>query len=220
MSRKKININVICIFLMFINLYFAGMVLGKIGIIRDEYGITGKDELLSTGNEIIIFYLPIIIIILNFILLCCKSMKKQVLVFLSLISVCAIIFSSVLTIKISYNVNNYQPKYIEMEELKLNSLQDFFKSKESGAVYIKRNDCAQCNEMDEIISKIITNRNVKVYFYSTSEDRDNNADEMYGFLDSIKVSYVPVLLECEEGKILNYYSLDNEEELRKFLKNL
>lgn len=67
MSKKKIYFNVICILLLILNFYFAGLILGKIGIIRDEYGITDRDNIISFSSEIIILYLPIVIIISNII---------------------------------------------------------------------------------------------------------------------------------------------------------
>lgn len=116
MSKKKIYFNVICILLLFINFYFAGLILGRIGIIRDEYGITGRDNIISFSNEIIIFYLPIVIIISNIISLIFKNMKKQIYVFISLLSAIVIIVSSILNIKIRYDIKHYQPGYIEMNE--------------------------------------------------------------------------------------------------------
>lgn len=217
MNKKRLFLSKVFIICMLAMLYLAGIIMSKIGILRDEYGITGKNNLLTTSENIIIICLPISIIILNIITLLLTRLEEKVLYFVLFISVCGILVSAVSMVKINTRIADFEPKKIEFEELTLDTLNNFIDDKKSGIIYVKRDDCAKCTEMDEYLNNIICKKNNKIYVYSTSKDRDTNSEEMYKFLDSIEVTYVPIILVSEDGIIQKTFSFNTKAELKKIL---
>lgn len=95
---KKINL-AIALFTSFI-LYKSLSIWGKIGIIRDEYGITGEDGIsFSYYHVILLVLLPVVIIFLNLIAFFTKrDYKNWVKYSIIFISAIAVIISTLLMV--------------------------------------------------------------------------------------------------------------------------
>lgn len=73
-------------------------------------------------------------------------------------------------------------------------------------IYVGRDDCPDCEKFSPKLQNIIKEEGLSVLYYSTSKDRKERPDEMYGILDEAKVTEVPVMLEIINGKISASYT--------------
>ena len=215
-KRKIFVFNIIYMVLL---IYFVILSISEEGIIRDEFGITGEATLLFYNKEVYCFYLPIIVIFLNSICLSFNVENKSFRNIVFLFSICSIILSTIFLIKVRDELNTYELKKLEMEEMSLNSLMDFMEGDNSGIIYIKRDDCIECSEMDAILNELLIVNNKKIYIYSTTKDRESNPQKMYDFLETINVNSVPTLIDYERGEIKGYFSNNNMDELKVVLNN-
>lgn len=113
----KKYISGICIFCLLITLYFAAVATMKAGVLSDEYNISENINLLTNTNFGLILFLPATFIIIHIVILLLESIKEKLFNVIALISIAAIVFSAVLTFKISHEVNNFKPNELVLEEL-------------------------------------------------------------------------------------------------------
>ncbi len=73
-------------------------------------------------------------------------------------------------------------------------------------IYVGRDDCPDCEAFSPKLQTIIKKEKISVLYYSTSQDREKNPDEMYALLDEAKVTEVPVVLEIVNKKIAASYT--------------
>lgn len=73
-------------------------------------------------------------------------------------------------------------------------------------IYVGRDDCPDCEAFSPKLQTIIKEEKISVLYYSTSQDREKNPDEMYALLDEAKVTEVPVVLEIVNKKIAASYT--------------
>lgn len=214
---KKINI-LISLFMAFL-IYCSLSVWGKIGIIRDEYGITGNGISFTFTDMILLLIFPLIIFILNLAMFLKKGeAKKSIKYFAIIIS----IMMSAISVLSLLRINSYLNKSIlqmnQMQELTLNEFMEFCEMKKTGLIYVKRDDCSKCIELDEYIDKAIGDSNTIVYFYSTSLDRDKNPDEMYEFLETVNVVSVPAFLKIVKGNVVESFSFEDRDLIASLIK--
>lgn len=123
---KKINL-FISLFMVFV-IYGSLSIWGKIGIIRDEYGITGNGISFTFVEMILLIIIPLMIMILNFIMFFSKKEIKNGIKY-SLITV-SILAAIVLLLSLLV-INNCLKKSImqinQMQELTLDAFIEFRK---------------------------------------------------------------------------------------------
>lgn len=163
-------------------LYFVILSLSEEGIMRDEFGITGEATLLFYNKEVYCFYLPIIVIFVNSIYLFFNVEKKIFRNIVLLFSICSIILSTAFLVKVRDELNTYDLKKLEMEEMTLDSLMDFIEGDNSGIIYIKRDDCIECGKMYDFLEIINVNSVPTLIDYERGEIKgyfsNNNMDEL------------------------------------------
>lgn len=215
---KKINL-FISLFMVFV-IYGSLSIWGKIGIIRDEYGITGNGISFTFVEMILLIIIPLMIMILNFIMFFSKKEIKNGIKY-SLITV-SILAAIVLLLSLLV-INNCLKKSImqinQMQELTLDAFMEFCETEKTGLIYVKRDDCPNCIELDKYIDGIIDNTDTIIYYYSTSTDRDKNPDKMYEFLEKINVVSVPAFLKVVNGDVVESFSLEDKEQIAALIKN-
>lgn len=116
MKNKRKYISIIIIFIMLLNLYILGLANGKEGIIRDEYGITGKETLMMTKENIFVFCFALITILLNLFSLSVKNIKKALAYFIIIFSISMAVLLSTIVAKVNYKINHFHPQNIIFEE--------------------------------------------------------------------------------------------------------
>lgn len=215
---KKINL--IISFIMAFVLYFSLLLWGKFGIIRDEYGITGNGISFGHNEMILLIIFPLFIIIINLMVLFQKkAVKKAVNYSIIVISIFVLTISTLHLLKINGHLNKITSQVNQMQKLTMSTFMEFLEKDKTGFVYVKRDDCTQCIELNEYINDIIADTDIIIYYYSTSQDRDKNPDEMYKLLESINVVSVPVLLKIENGNITNSFTFEDKEQIANLIKS-
>lgn len=215
---KKINI-FISLFMVFV-IYCSLSIWGKIGIIRDEYGITGNGISFTFTEMILIIIFPLILIILNLAMFFQKKeVKNGIKYCIIIISILVSAVSVLSLLRINNNLNKSVLQMNQMQELTLNAFMEFCETEKTGLIYIKRDDCPQCIELDEYIDGIIGDTDIIIYYYSTSIDRDKNPDEMYEFLETINVVSVPTFLKIVKGDVVESLSFEDKEQIANLIKN-
>ena len=142
----------------------------------------------------ILIFLFIIIIIL----LCHKKINAR-LKFIS--KFCALLLVCIVTIKdytyYSKDIRLLKQNYFE--QIALDKISFLMDSEKNFTVYIGRNDCEFCQEVLPIICKYACYGKQKIYYYSTSADREYNSTYLNHILNQLNVDTVPVVLYINNG---------------------
>lgn len=203
-------------------IFGAGMqLMFEAGILSDEYGSRLKEAFFSAADFLLILAAPAVLAVLNICVITIKRIGENERVRASVFILSGIVLAAgicsagnVFGEMREYRQENVAPNtYILLENLdEVNRLAE---ENETGFLYIKRDDCQQCEEMGEFLDSFSVNK--KVYIYSTSMDRDKNAEALYACLDELGVDCVPLILEYENGSIINRYSSEDKEKIREAL---
>lgn len=107
MGKKKLYVNVVCILCLAVVVYHGLGIEYRIGIIRDEYGITGNDGLLTVWDKAAVFFLPVFLAVLNLAVLFGKQLKKVWVSFVTVLSVCMVLAGAAGIIRINRNLDGF-----------------------------------------------------------------------------------------------------------------
>lgn len=216
MKIKKINLLIIII--LFLSLIYAASLLYQIGNIRDEYNISGNTITLTLSELFLTIGLPILFIIINIVYVLIKNNNILIKIIIITLSMCIIIISGLYVLKEHKEIEEFIQTN-SLQELTLDSFINFYDNKETGIVYIKRDDCQRCIDLDTYIYDGLEKTGTRIFYYSTSYDRVNNYEKMYCFLDEINVTYVPIVLNFVNGDIIETYSYNDKENIINLFSN-
>ncbi|WP_163654122.1 thioredoxin family protein [Listeria sp. PSOL-1] len=106
--------------------------------------------------------------------------------------------------------------------LKTISTADFkrkIKQKETGAIYIGRASCTDCQAFQPVLQKELKARQIKkMDYYDVEIAAKANQTEMISFLKGIDVDSVPTLVYLDKGKITSIYKASSsKQDLQKWL---
>ena len=90
----------------------------------------------------------------------------------------------------------------------MEELSRFADGKENRLIYIGREDCPACRGIPEYLENLAKQQPLKIYYYNTGLDRENNYDGMMTVLEKIGVSAVPSVAGVVKGEGTAVYSGD------------
>lgn len=208
---KKIRVGTICtlgiltsIILFLITCHFQ---------IRDGYardaGIYVSD--IISSSLWILLGLCIIFIVLFFNLP--RFSNRKITRLIALISLLFLVIMGV-GIYISWQISfeRLKNKTVEHENIQLITLQELekvIKESDYQVVYIGRNDCPLCEYIMPKLTSYLELNHLKILYYNTQQDRENNKENMYKILDSIPVQGVPFIMIIEHGVISARFTGEN-----------
>lgn len=213
---KKISI--VLIIVSGVIIVFTVLAWTNMGIIRDEYNITSSGTYPSHMNLYWILGGTISCIILNGVTLTRKMLHKKINLFIITTSVIILITSGIMLIGNFMKYREPISKEDSIQQISLESFISLCNGNETGIIYVKRDDCPLCENLDKDIAALMNgNKTAKIYYYSTSYDREYNSEQMYDFLDQISVVTVPTILVLKKGKIVNRYTYEEKDKILKLL---
>lgn len=106
------------------------------------------------------------------------------------------------------NIVKIRNERYEIQNITLEELSRFADGKENRLIYIGREDCPACRGIPEYLENLAKQQPLKIYYYNTGLDRENNYDGMMTVLEKIGVSAVPSVAGVVKGEGAAVYSGD------------
>ena len=106
------------------------------------------------------------------------------------------------------NIVKIRNERYEIQNITLKELSRFADGKENRLIYIGREDCPACRGIPEYLENLAKQQPLKIYYYNTGLDRENNYDGMMTVLEKIGVSAVPSVAGVVKGEGTAVYSGD------------
>lgn len=97
------------------------------------------------------------------------------------------------------NIVKIRNERYEIQNITLEELSRFADGKENRLIYIGREDCPACRGIPEYLENLAKQQPLKIYYYNTGLDRENNYDGMMTVLEKIGVSAVPSVAGVVKG---------------------
>ena len=106
------------------------------------------------------------------------------------------------------NIVKIRNERYEIQNITLEELSRFADGKENRLIYIGREDCPACRGIPEYLENLAKQQPLKIYYYNTGLDRENNYDGMMTVLEKIGVSAVPSVAGVVKGEGTAVYGGD------------
>ena len=106
------------------------------------------------------------------------------------------------------NIVKIRNERYEIQNITLEELSRFADGKENRLIYIGREDCPACRGIPEYLENLAKQQPLKIYYYNTGLDRENNYDGMMTVLEKIGVSAVPSVAGVVKDEGTAVYSGD------------
>lgn len=106
------------------------------------------------------------------------------------------------------NIVKIRDERYEIQSITLEELSQITDGKENRLVYIGREDCPACRGIPEYLENLAKQQPLKIYYYNTGLDRENNYDGMMTVLDKVGVSAVPSVAGIVKGEGTAVYGGD------------
>ena len=106
------------------------------------------------------------------------------------------------------NIVKIRNERYEIQNISLEELSRFAAGKENRLIYIGREDCPACRGIPEYLENLAKQQPLKIYYYNTGLDRENNYDGMMTVLEKIGVSAVPSVAGVVKGRGTAVYGGD------------
>ena len=106
------------------------------------------------------------------------------------------------------NIVKIRNERYEIQNITLEELSRFADGKENRLIYIGREDCPACRGIPEYLENLAKQQPLKIYYYNTGLDRENNYEGMMTVLEKIGVSAVPSVAGVVKGEGAAVYSGD------------
>ena len=106
------------------------------------------------------------------------------------------------------NIVKIRNERYEIQNITLEELSRFADGKENRLIYIGREDCPACRGIPEYLENLAKQQPLKIYYYNTGLDRENNYDGMMTVLEKIGVCAVPSVAGVVKGEGTAVYGGD------------
>ena len=140
--------------------------------------------------------------------------NKKIFTFFSVITILLIVFFGIFILnnKTSFN---YTLKTMSLTKINTNEFESLIKKKERHFIYVGRKTCPDCLNLISKTNKVIhsAKKYGEVYYYDTDYARDDLGFEK--FTDKVGISFVPTIIELEDGEIKRQFS---SEEINNYKK--